>query len=72
MAKLSKKEKILYHLKEGKSITPRQAFFDYSAMRLSAIIFDLKEDGYDIKSERETSRDKFGDKVSYAKYTLIK
>jgi len=41
-------------------------------MRLSAIIFDLKEDGYNIKSERETSRDKFGDKVSYAKYTLIK
>ena len=72
MAKLTQKQKILRHLQEVGAITPVQAFFDYSIMRLAAIVFDLKEDGYDIETIMLKSENKFGEPVRYAQYKLIK
>ena len=68
--KLNQKDRVLRHLETYGSIDPRQAFFDYSIMRLAAVIFNLKEEGHDIKSELITSKNKFDEPVSYAKYTL--
>lgn len=31
---------------------------------------DLRELGYDIETQTETSKNRFGDKTSYAKYVL--
>ena len=70
--KLNQKQKVLRHLKEIGAITPVQAFFDYSIMRLAAVIFDLKEDGYNIKTTILKSENKFGDKISYGQYKLEK
>ena len=72
MAKLTQKQKILRHLQEVGTITPVQAFFDYSIMRLAAIVFDLKDDGYDIETTILKSENKFGEPVRYAQYKLIK
>lgn len=72
MAKLTQKQKILRHLQEIGDITPVQAFFDYSIMRLAAIVFDLKDDGYDIETTILKSENKFGEPVRYAQYKLIK
>lgn len=47
----SQKQKVLIHLQEGKGITPLEALTKFGAFRLSAIIFDLKKDGYDIETE---------------------
>jgi len=69
--KLTQKDKILRHLKEIGAITPVQAFFDYSIMRLAAVIHLLKEDGFNISTTILKSQNKFGDKVSYAQYKLI-
>lgn len=69
--KLNQKDRVLRHLETYGSIDPRQAFFDYSIMRLAAVIFNLKEEGHDIKSESITSKNKFDEPVSYAKYTLV-
>ena len=44
MKKLSQKQKVLRHLKEIGPITPVQAFFDYSIMRLAAVIFGEEDD----------------------------
>lgn len=33
-------------------------------------IDDLRELGYDIETQTETSKNRFGDKTSYAKYVL--
>jgi len=70
MKKLTQKQKILRHLKEIGEITPIQAFFDYSIMRLAAIIFLLKDEGYDIETTILKSKNKFGEPVRYAKYKL--
>ncbi len=68
--KLNQKQKVLRHLKEVGALTPVQAFFDYSIMRLAAVIFDLKEDGHNIKTTILKSENKFGDKISYGQYKL--
>jgi len=69
--KLNKKQKVLRHLKETGSINPLEALREYSIMRLAAVIYDLKDEGYYIKTDIVKSRNKFGEKVSFAKYTLV-
>ena len=44
-------EMILGHMLEGKSITPIDALNNYGCFRLSARIYDLKREGYPIKSD---------------------
>jgi len=70
--KLTQKEKVLRHLQEVGALTPVQAFFDYSIMRLATRIFELKEDGYDIETIMLKSQNKFGEPVRYAQYKLTK
>ena len=47
----SQKSLVLNHLKNDNGITPLEAVNKFGAFRLSAIIFDLKKDGYDIDTE---------------------
>jgi hypothetical protein len=68
--KLNQKEKVIRHLKTYGSITPLDALKYYSIMRLAAVVFNLKEDGYDIGSEMVSGMNKFGEIVNYGKYTL--
>lgn len=70
--KLTQKQKVFRHLNQIGPLTPVQAFFDYSIMRLAAIVFDLKDDGYDIETTILKSENKFGEPVHYAQYTLKK
>jgi len=51
--KLNQRQKVLRHLKEVGSINPLMALKEYSIMRLAAVVYDLKDEGY----------------VSFAKYT---
>ena len=39
-------------------------------MRLASRVSDLKNLGYSIVSERETSKNRYGEKVSYCRYRL--
>lgn len=43
---------ILEHLKTGRAITPLDALDLFGSFRLSARIFDLKEQGWPIECER--------------------
>lgn len=70
--KLTQKQKVFRHLNQIGPLTPVQAFFDYSIMRLAAIVFDLKDDGYEIETTILKSENKFGEPVNYAQYTLKK
>lgn len=67
MPKFNKTQKVLAHLKKYKSITPKVAYEYYASMRLSGIIYNLK-DNYNITTEIEEAIDKYGNKVRYAKY----
>ena len=66
---MSQKEQVLTHLKKGLPITSWEAIHKFRATRLSAIIYDLRQEGFTIITENLIS-DKTGSR--YASYTLIK
>lgn len=57
-------------IREFGSITPLDAFKDLGATRLAAGIFELKEDGHDMHTERERSKNRFGQATRYARYSF--
>lgn len=56
---MTKKELILEHLKKYKSITPKEAYFEYGSMRLGAVIFELRKE-YKIKTNLIDVAGKYG------------
>ena len=56
---MTKKEMILEHLKKYKSITPKEAYFEYGSMRLGAVIFDLRKH-YKIRTNMIDVPTRFG------------
>ena len=63
--KKTQKEAILEYLKEHGSITPLEALDKFGCFRLSAVIFELREDGYVITTTLNEGEKK------YAIYTLL-
>lgn len=64
-------ERILQYMRDFGSITQLEAIRDISCMRLGTRIFDLKREGYAIKKETETSKNRYGEDTSYARYRLV-
>lgn len=62
---------IIRHLRIYGSITDLEAFADYGIRRLGARIYDLKKDGYPIKTEMVTGQNRFGQQTRYAKYIFL-
>lgn len=48
---MNQSEKILKALKSGRQITPLDALNEFGCFRLAAVIFKLKKEGYNIKTE---------------------
>lgn len=69
--KTSQCEKILTFLRECGSITPLDAIREFSCLRLGARIWDLKQKGYKIRTYIESAKNRYGDSVHYARYTLL-
>ena len=70
--KNSQKHYILNHLRKYGSINPMTALREYGSFRLGARIADLREEGYNIVTERTESVSPLtGNHVSYATYRLI-
>ena len=61
---------VLEWLQSGHTITPLEALQKFGSLRLSAIIFDLRQKGHDIITFREESVDKYGHKKAYARYAM--
>lgn len=60
---------ILDHLLYEGGITTMQSY-DMGITRLSARIYDLKQEGYNIDSEFITVKNRYGQKVSVKKYFI--
>lgn len=67
---MTQTEKIERHLKTYGSITASEAFTDYGIMRLAARIADLKKSGLAIRSQIVTGKNRFGESISFAKYSM--
>jgi hypothetical protein len=68
--KISKKKLVETHLLKKKSITSWEAIELYGATRLSAIIFTLREEKWDIITKPTTAKDRFDNDITFAKYVL--
>tara|TARA_R100000329_G_scaffold112115_1_gene92062 strand:+ start:369 stop:599 length:231 start_codon:yes stop_codon:yes gene_type:complete len=63
--KTTQNKQILNWLESGKSITPLQALEQFGCFRLSARIFNLRENGYQIVTKNITKNGK-----TFAEYSL--
>ena len=68
---MSQHDIVLEHLKEHGSIASMEAFTKYYITRLSAVIFDLRADGYEIETNMVHKKRKSGEQVHYAVYKLV-
>lgn len=68
--RLTQSMKIIKYMMDFGSITPIQAMQDLGVMRLAARISDIEAEGWEIIHERETGRNRYGEKTTYAKYSL--
>lgn len=67
----SKTNDVVMHLIKYGSITPMEAVNKYNLYRLSSVIFELRNRGMIIDTEKVPFVSKYGTKSSYAKYHLI-
>ena len=70
--RLTQSMKILKYMMDFGSITPIEALKDLGVMRLGARIYDLEKQGFEILHERESGKNRYGEKTSYARYRLAK
>lgn len=63
-------EEVARYMSEYGSITTREAFLNLGITRLSARIYELKEAGYAIKTERVKVKNRFGEPCTVTRYTF--
>lgn len=71
MTKETQNDKLAKHLKEHGSITALDAFRLYGIYRCSARIYNLRESGYQIDTERIAIVNRYGKKIHTARYIFI-
>lgn len=67
---MTQNEMIINHLREYGSITQLEALRDYGCMRLASRISDLRKTGIKIIRLTETSHNRYGQKIRYARYIM--
>ena len=64
-------DKVLAYMRQFGSITQLQALQDIGCMRLASRISDLRQQGVAIGRRIKTSKNRYGESVSFAEYYLI-
>lgn len=72
VTKTTQTELIKKHLLKKRSITSWEAIERYGCTRLSAKIYNLRNEGMKIKTSFETKKNRYGVTVTFAKYILQK
>jgi len=70
MEKLTQSQRIIRHLQDYKTITPKEALEEYGIYRLASRISDLKKEGYEFTSKRVAGKNRYGEKTHFAEYSL--
>lgn len=69
--RLTQGMRIIKYLYDFGSITPIDALKDLGVMRLGARIYDLEKQGFKFLHERETAKNRYGEKTTYCRYRLM-
>lgn len=67
---MTQNEQVLRHLLDNKKITSLEAVELYGIMRLGARIYDLKKQGYPIKTYLRVGKSQNGESMVYAEYRM--
>lgn len=67
---MTQKEMVLQYIADFGSITSMQAFSDLGVTQLATRISELKEKGYQFKTEPQTAKNRYGKPVHFVKYYL--
>lgn len=71
MNKPTQKDRVVAYINEFGSITTWQAYADLGITRLSARIWELKEEGYIFKKDRVKRMNRYNQPVSFDKYMIV-
>ena len=63
---MNQREKIVFYIQKFGSISSMEAFQDLGITRLSARIYELRDEGYQFDETFETSKNRFGECVLQA------
>ncbi len=66
----SQNKRLLSHLLQGNKVTPLTAWGMLGIYRLSARIFDLRDRGFDVKTDRIEVENGHGEKFNVAEYSI--
>lgn len=66
------KQRLLDYLEKNGSITTLEAIQELGNTRLSEYIRQLRADGYIIKNEHQKGKNRYGEKVNFDKFVLVK
>ena len=67
---MTQREIVLKHIEEYGHITSWEAMQEYGIMRLASRITDLKKAGIPIKREMVSQKNRYGDTVTFARYSI--
>lgn len=67
---MTQNEEVLRHLMKERGITSREAMEKYGIMRLGARIYELKKQGYPIKTYLRIGKSRNGESMVYAEYRM--
>lgn len=65
-------DRVLKHLQTCKGLTSFEAFERYGITRLSAVIFDLRQEGFNITTTTVCKKNRYGEPCHFAEYRLEK
>jgi len=68
---MTQKEASLKYINNFGSISSIEAFSDLGITRLSAIVFNLRKEGYKVASTPEEVLNRYGKKVIFSRYTVV-
>ena len=69
--KTTQKQRIINYMRQFGSITSYEAYADLGITQLGARIDQLKKEGYEFRTEWESSTNRFGERTDYKRYYLV-
>ena len=67
---MTQHDRIMKYMEEHGSISASEALYALSCGRLSARIHELRKSGIDIRGDYVTSKNQFGEPVSFKRYYI--
>lgn len=67
---ITQEDRVLKFMQDTGSITSWQAIQQFGITRLSAKIFNLRREGYEITNEMRFAKNRYGEQIHFVEYKL--